>query len=225
MTVTRTSGFSSRERATSSFARVMSADTVSWKTGACHAAVSRRAIVLRMFVSGMLSTSPDDRHRPAPAHPPGRRGEPAARSTSSATMRPVRPRALQRRKLDAALAGDPARERRRLDAAAVPAPALVRLGARGGAVPDGAARRTRRARARAPPRGRARSSSGVVAVRFGAPSARRRRSRAGDLLALLADPARSSGRPATSPVATRSSAARPTPSASTSWVTLSVSSS
>src|SRR5579862_5115671 len=48
VSVTRTSGLSSRTRATSSFARVMSALTVSWKTGACQAAVRRRAIVLRI---------------------------------------------------------------------------------------------------------------------------------------------------------------------------------
>ena len=63
VTVIRTSGFNSRAFATSAFARVMSALTVSWNTGACQAAVRRRAIVLRMLVSGTDSTSPG-RQRP-----------------------------------------------------------------------------------------------------------------------------------------------------------------
>ena len=36
----------------------MSTETVSWKTGACHASVRRRAIVLRVEVSSTSSTSP-----------------------------------------------------------------------------------------------------------------------------------------------------------------------
>ena len=47
-----TSGWSSRCFATSSFARAMSASTVSWNAGTVHACVSRRAIVLRTFESG-----------------------------------------------------------------------------------------------------------------------------------------------------------------------------
>ena len=86
VTVTRTSGFSSRTRATSSFARVMSALTVSWKTGACHAAVRRRAIVLRIFVSGTDSISPVGT---AAGAADGAAASP--RSTSSATMRPSGP--------------------------------------------------------------------------------------------------------------------------------------
>ena len=76
------------QRSTSAFARVMSAETVSWKTGTVQAAVSRRAIVLRMFVSGIDSTSPGRR---APAAGAAGAGAPAARSTSSATMRPSGP--------------------------------------------------------------------------------------------------------------------------------------
>src|SRR3954454_19026872 len=87
VTVTRTSGLSSRFRATSSLARVMSALTVSWKTGACQAAVRRRAIVLRMLVSGAARTSPAG--SAAAGTPAGRATWP--RSTSSATMRPSGP--------------------------------------------------------------------------------------------------------------------------------------
>jgi hypothetical protein len=36
----------------------MSAETVSWKTGACQASVRRRAIVFRVAVSAISSTSP-----------------------------------------------------------------------------------------------------------------------------------------------------------------------
>src|SRR5579884_376283 len=56
--VTRTSACASRSFATSSCVRVMSAETVSWKTGACHASVNRLAIVRRTFVSARVSTSP-----------------------------------------------------------------------------------------------------------------------------------------------------------------------
>src|SRR5581483_10205244 len=52
VTVTRTPGLSSRCFCTSSFARVMSALTVSWNAGTVHACVSRRAIVLRTFDVG-----------------------------------------------------------------------------------------------------------------------------------------------------------------------------
>ena len=81
----RTSGFSPRAAATSSFARVMSALTVSWKTGASHAAVRRRAIVLRMFVSGTDSISPVG----TAAGAAGAADWP--RSTSSAMIRPSGP--------------------------------------------------------------------------------------------------------------------------------------
>src|SRR6478672_7982128 len=57
VTVTRTSGSRSRSLATRAFTRVMSAEAWSWKTGICHASVRRRAIVLRMFESGICSTS------------------------------------------------------------------------------------------------------------------------------------------------------------------------
>ena len=67
----------------------MSAEAWSWKTGICHASVSRRAIVLRTFESGIRSTSPAGTGAGAAA---GAVGPPAsARSTSSATMRPSGP--------------------------------------------------------------------------------------------------------------------------------------
>src|SRR5712691_2393375 len=83
--VGRSSGWSSRSRSTSASASVMSAETVSWKTGACHAAVSRLAIVLRTFESWRTSTCPKSWRRDGAA------GAVAARSTSSATTRPSGP--------------------------------------------------------------------------------------------------------------------------------------
>ncbi len=68
----------------------MSAETTSWKTGASHACVSRRAIVLRTLVSCLTSIS-----RGVPCIrgcPFGVAGAAvAARSTSSATIRPSGP--------------------------------------------------------------------------------------------------------------------------------------
>jgi hypothetical protein len=67
----------------------MSADAWSWNTGICQASVSRRAIVLRTFESGIRSTSPVGTGAGAAA---GAVGPPAsARSTSSATIRPSGP--------------------------------------------------------------------------------------------------------------------------------------
>ena len=99
-------------RSRSSSARVMSAETVSWKTGACQASVSLRAIVLRVDVSAISSTSP------------------AAGARSGRGLRlglealdvlgddpPLRAAAAHLGQLDALLAGQPARERRGLDAA------------------------------------------------------------------------------------------------------------
>ena len=67
----------------------MSIETPSWKTGAAHASVRRRAIVLRIEVSATTSTSPSRRERRR------RRGRSRRRrgafSTSSATMRPSGP--------------------------------------------------------------------------------------------------------------------------------------
>ena len=83
VTLTLTSGWSSRAPATSALARVMSAETWSWKTGTCQASVRRRAIVRRMLVSGTCSTSPAGTGAAA--------GAAAARSTSSAMMRPSGP--------------------------------------------------------------------------------------------------------------------------------------
>ena len=90
MTVMRTSGSRSRSLATRAFTRVMSAEAWSWKTGICHASVRRRAIVLRMFESGIRSTSPVGAG--VGATDGGAVGPPAsARSTSSATIRPSGP--------------------------------------------------------------------------------------------------------------------------------------
>src|SRR5439155_10321207 len=86
VTVMRTSGFSSRARPTSSFARSMSALTVNWKTGACQAAVRRRAIVFRIDVNGIDSTSSLTTGAAA-----GAGAATAPRSTSSATIRPSGP--------------------------------------------------------------------------------------------------------------------------------------
>ena len=122
----RTSGLSSRARATSSFARVMSALTVSWNTGACHAAVSRRAIVLRIDVSGTDSISPAGTAAGAAAGA----GDRAALDVLGDDPA-LGPRAGQRMQVDAALARDPARKRRRLDAAAVGSAAAVGNGSTG----------------------------------------------------------------------------------------------
>ncbi len=80
----------------------MSAEIVSWKTGACQASVSLRAIVLRVDVSGISSTSPAAGAAAAARSAASR----LARSTSSATMRPSGPRAAKRGELDAPLARD-----------------------------------------------------------------------------------------------------------------------
>jgi hypothetical protein len=63
----------------------MSADIEIWKAGACQASVRRRAIVLRSEES--FSTSASSGAEPTVAWA----GEVAARSTSSATMRPSGP--------------------------------------------------------------------------------------------------------------------------------------
>ena len=175
--------------------------STSWKTGACHASVSRRAIVLRSLESFSTSTSPHGRCSRAAA---GRRA--AARSTSSATIRPSGPVPRERRELDAALARDPARQRRRLDAL------TVRLGGTGRPFVR-ADRDVARSRS---PRARRASRAGGVS---------RSVLRIGDLLALLRRSPRPSCRPRPRPRRRRSSAARRAASASTSWVTLSVSSS
>ena len=115
----------SRRRATSSFARVMSTETWSWKTGICHASVRRRAIVLRMFVSSRRSTSPG---AAAGAGAAAGVAPTSARSTSSATIRPSGPVPVSDESSIPALAGDPAGERRRLDPAAVLRRLLPHLG-------------------------------------------------------------------------------------------------
>jgi hypothetical protein len=67
----------------------MSTETVSWKTGACQASVSRRAIVLRIDVSSISSTSPAGAATAAAGAAFGVATAP--RSTSSATIRPSGP--------------------------------------------------------------------------------------------------------------------------------------
>ena len=64
-----------------------SALTVSWKTGACHASVSRRAIVFRVDVSSTTSYS----GWAAPGAAGAAAGRIAAFSTSSAMTRPSGP--------------------------------------------------------------------------------------------------------------------------------------
>src|SRR3954454_2154514 len=91
VTVMRTSGSRSRSLATRAFTRVMSADAWSWKTGTCHASVSRRAIVLRMFESGIRSTSPAATEACNRLLLAGGGAPASARSTSSATIRPSGP--------------------------------------------------------------------------------------------------------------------------------------
>ena len=75
----------------------MSAETPSWKTGACQASVRRRAIVLRVDVSCTTSTSAGAAGATGAALP----GTTAACSTSSATIAPVRTGAGDRGEIDA----------------------------------------------------------------------------------------------------------------------------
>src|SRR5919198_1167435 len=79
---------SSTSRCRTCCARVMSADTNSWKTGICHASVIRRATVFWIEESGRDSTSPAGS---AAAGAVSGCGDAAARSTSSATTRPSGP--------------------------------------------------------------------------------------------------------------------------------------
>ena len=81
MTVT----FWSRSRSRRAWARVMSADIEIWNAGASQAFVRRRAIVRRIDVSGTTSASSGAAPTVAWA------GVAAARSTSSATIRPSGP--------------------------------------------------------------------------------------------------------------------------------------
>ena len=102
---------------------VASAVTVSWKTGACQASVSRRAIVRRVDVSSTTSTSGGDAGA-------------AAAGSDRCLLDVLRddaalgPGADDLREVDASLAGDSPRERARLH---------VLAGCSGGA--DGAAAR------------------------------------------------------------------------------------
>ncbi len=67
----------------------MSTESVSWKTGACHASVRRRAIVFLVDVSSISSTSPAAVATAAAGAAFGAATTP--RSTSSATIRPSGP--------------------------------------------------------------------------------------------------------------------------------------
>jgi len=92
VSTSETVGFVSPSRSSSTMrsrvatSSVESAVTVSWKTGACHASVRRRAIVLRVDVSSTISTSVE-----AGAAAAGAAGRAAAFSTSSAMTRPSGP--------------------------------------------------------------------------------------------------------------------------------------
>ena len=83
---------------------------MSWKTGACHASVSRRAIVLRVDVSSTTSYSGWRARRRGRGSRPDRRLLHVLRDDAA-----LRPGADDLREVDAALAGDPPRERARLD--------------------------------------------------------------------------------------------------------------
>ena len=172
------SGSCSRRRATSSFARVMSADTWSWKTGTCHASVSRRAIVLRMLVSARaldLARRGGARAGAAPGAP---------RTLGALDVLgddpPLGAGARERRELDPALAGDPARERRGLDPAAV-------LRRRAAAPRRSARRPTSRPRSRSGSRAGPGEPSSCGPRRPSAPRCAPLPLALGSLLALLAD--------------------------------------
>ena len=77
-----------RRAARGAGARLAVADMEIWKTGACQASVRRRAIVLRIDVSGDLDLA---RRRAAGAAAGASAGAISARSTSSATIRPSGP--------------------------------------------------------------------------------------------------------------------------------------
>ena len=209
VTVTRTSGLSSRERSSSAFAwRHVDRDGQledRHLPGLGQPAGDRR----RMLVSGTDSTSPGTRAgaaaRPAAGRGAASAGAASARSTSSATIRPSGPVPVRPSELDAALARHPPRERRGLDAAG-------RLVAR--AVDH-------RAEASAPrPRGAAGSAASPRTV-----SEPSRASEIGHRLAAARRSRRPSRPTGTSPSATAIASSTPLASASTSWVALSVSTS
>ncbi len=204
-------------------AAVMSAVTRSWNAGACHASVRRRAIVLRMLVSGTSSISPAG----AAAGAGVAAGCFAARSTSSATIRPSGPvpesaarstpssRAMRRASGDA-LMRPPA-------VAGLPTAELPPL-------PCAACSAASRPRSRSP--SRAGPSAGFSAPSSAAPSSGRTRSGVSPFDEPSADtsspcsPITATVRPtSTSPSWTAILSRTPEASASTSWVTFSVSSS
>ena len=189
----------------------MSADIEIWKAGACQASVIRRAIVLRSEVSGTRSTSPVRSATAATA------GAVAARSTSSATIRPSGPvprseaRSIPRSRAIRRASGD----------------ALTRPSARAGCGAStsarllGAVRRGRACRARAPRRARARETPPPAAPRrprLGSASGAETCSPSSPITAIVCPTG-------TSPSATAIFSRTPEASASTSCVTLSVSSS
>ena len=101
-------------RSRNSRARVMSTERVSWKTGACHASVRRRAIVFLVDVSSISSTSPA-----AAARSRGRRGRRLRDDTALDVLGDdpaLGAAALELGDVDSLLACEPARERRGLDA-------------------------------------------------------------------------------------------------------------
>ena len=196
----------------------MSAETPSWNTGACHASVRRRAIVFRVEVSWTTSTSAGGSRRRRPRRP--------ARARCGRLLDvlgddpPVRARADDPREVEAALACHTPRERRRLDAPVLGAGRrrTADCAAHGRVGVGCGARGTRLGTLRG---GAEPASVGSAAVSGAGvrPTGLER-----DLFALLAD--HGDRRPtSTSPSATRIFSSTPSASASTSCVTLSVSSS
>ena len=207
----------------------MSTETVSWKTGACHASVRRRAIVLRIEVELDLLDLAGGAAAAAAGAAFG--AATAPRSTSSATIRPSGPLPLQRREVDPLLAREPARERRGLDAAVgtrrrVGDRGGRRLGRRGGGLPAALALVVHLLGGRAPsaaarPLPRAASSASGFVLGFAAGAAPFPDGTSSPSLPMNAIVLPTS----TSPESTRILSRTPSASASTSCVTLSVSSS
>ena len=101
-------------RSRNSSARVMSTERVSWKTGACQASVSRRAIVFRVEVSAISSTSPVAAARTAAGAAVGCGDDTALDVLGDDPA--LGAAALELGDVDSLLAREPARERRGLDA-------------------------------------------------------------------------------------------------------------
>ena len=203
----------------------MSAETPSWNTGAAHASDRRRAIVLRTDESWTTSTSPGRRGRGARRRGrSGARRPPAARSTSSARMRPSGPvpvsaaRSTPRSRAIRRASGDALTDALLAGACA----AASRLAAAALGLPRGSLPRSPR---RGSPSGlRASVSAGTPPrslsrwLRLRGVGRRRRLSPFVSITAIVAPTS-------TSPSATTILSRTPSTSASTSCVTLSVSSS